>query len=118
VNLPIEVYAKTLRRQIVEQWFERVEVVVAEEGQDRGFPGAAHCAQIVGQSREEFALAIESAVLGQQITCDQDEAGPLLFDNSNQVTPLGDMLVQVAGDNEPCRHWCLMILPVNTLKDD
>jgi len=47
------------------QGFERVEIVVAEEGQDGGLAGAAHHAKVVLQHREELALAGEPAVPGQ-----------------------------------------------------
>ena len=41
VNLAVQVHAQPLRGQIIEQRFERVEIVVAEEGQDRGLPWGA-----------------------------------------------------------------------------
>ena len=106
VDLAVQVHAQPLRRQFVEQRFERVEVIVAEEGQDRGLPGAAHRAQAVGQHREELALAVEAAALGQQITGDQDEAGLFLFDDAHQVAPLSDALMEIGGDDELRGHGC------------
>jgi hypothetical protein len=46
-----------------------------------------------GQHRKEFALAVEAAALGQQITGDQNEAGPLPHDYARRLLPLGDMLM-------------------------
>ena len=80
VNLPVQVNAEALGSQIVQEWFERVEVVVPEIGEDLGLAGGSHRGQVVGQHREELALAVEAAVFGQQITGDQDEAGLVLFD--------------------------------------
>ena len=73
VDLAIEVCAKALRCQVIEQRFERVRIVVAEGGQHGGLPGAAHRGQAVGQRREELPLAVEAAAFGQQVTGDQDE---------------------------------------------
>ena len=95
---------EALGSQIIQQRFERVEIVVAEEGQDRGFPGATHHRKVVGQHREEPALPLESPVLGQQVACDQNEAWFLLRDHAHQLPPFSNVLVQVAGDDEPYRH--------------
>jgi hypothetical protein len=58
---------------------------ISEEGQDRGLPRATHHAEVVGQHRKEFPLAVEAAVLGQKITSDQDKAGLVLLDYTHQA---------------------------------
>jgi len=104
VNLAVQVHAQPLRRQIIEQWFERVEIVIAKESEDRGLARAAHCAQVVGQHREKLALAVEAAIFGQPITGDQDEARLLLLDYAHEIAPLPDALVQVTRDDDSYRH--------------